>query len=1561
MEELRASVATLLRFRSNANVAATREVADSLSPVTQDSKPGRDLALSAARHLLTTYQPRKGESELKLGIAEIYFHAIRLDAIYADTDDADVLTDIEMKDMYNHLIQNFRILKQELVQKIAENHFFVPLLDVDAPELLKGLFKAVIKVACEFQTGDYARLDSDETDAPSQPQRFVQSLLSICVTVLRQADDTIDPALDCIVEQLCSLSCADNSCSASRFICNVLRQSEDAVGMALQTRVQNMIAFESATPQRTLAKGSSVPTLLQNLTIAVPKSMAALTPQISPLLDTGSEREAVMAADLLQMQLNSVSMPVGMRMDILSRLLASVASGSEPVRLRIAAALPEIALAAEQLPVSAGGPSRVAEALLQRLLDPAVGVRVAAVRGLGELCSRADGELPLGLDDRIEANTRTKMLNGIVGRLRDCVFDVREAALKAALPAFADFVRDASNLHASEADASILDGPSDGVKAVVHLLTEIVRVLAMQDNLKIFAMAPSSAPALAFLPSTDNTAFDAAVLVCLLTHPIGAPLVKRLMEWQNRLRMLLLDLFAVRRDISKALQSDRQAATDRADTIMCTIVAHYCQLMPKGSLTVSTLQSLTGQRDNKLFDSLQAVCCTPTAGPFYPPVFGGRKRGPGHTSSQTQSQRSAGGRDADAASPTPASAREDQMVDLLGELRQRMRARSREVVSLVRAAAVDYITPASVLALLDMLSSVPDVPTGQERHAAIRVIGVVSIIQVASPLMLRSTSQDVLHLVFHGTAPQAATALQLAAAAHKRTQTTPMTAADRESVVSRLTTMAFEGPVAYAPPIIRAAHALLPAAAHTPFVQRLSAAAEDALQRRACDAEAVNAAHVMTQLVRDAPSLVAEHAVDLVAWVMDTLLPSDAVQHAADRGCLEHLLDLSLNVEAWLAAPARIHHTCALMSSLSKALIDGYTSAAPGDRPHLHEAVTGLVQRLVPLLATDADYDVYGSVSDDDAALLRLTAALCLMRVGTCADHLMPPYAYVELALVMHDGSADVRRVFGTKLRSEMSKAIAALDPKDPHPPRPHIAKYIAILCFAATEPVHAHRNNMLKALTTLCATWQERAAATVGGVAEAESHGTSAAQVGASENLQQNRLVHRPEYSVFFVIYLVAHHEDFPLEALCNEATDGGDEADADGCGIRQFERMVGFHVGALIRAAPSAAQSLCLVQTFARIASRLTEDAEDDAERSYTRSEQLAADLVVHTARGLAGPDTVKEASQLIAPKSITIHTKLYQAKSNPHSKDRPLQLPKWYSFEDLPRDFRKLLHKEAAADEQTTKAGPARQNGKPGGKKGKSRTAKKVTPKPTTAKKVAQPKARSKLLSSGMPASDLAGPGSQTRLQPVRMQALPDSESPARKQPARNARQARRELRSLSLGCSGAAPVGDTGSPQRDARIRRQLYQAGADAQPTGSSACSGDAAAGGAHSPASEPVSMLGGTGKRAKGVQPRQEEDDAPKETSSFPQNKQTGAGVDVAADGKAPAVHVTAGPASKCNDCSKSSGAESDVSSDAVSPGQENEPGNEMKSRRRTSSPEGKASVRNQEVSDRPAKQLRAS
>lgn len=88
-------------------------------------------------------------------------------------------------------------------------------------------------------------------------------------------------------------------------------------------------------------------------------------------------------------------------------------------------------------------------------------------------------------------------------------------------------------------------------------------------------------------------------------------------------------------------------------------------------------------------------------------VFGGRKRGPACLSSQTLSQRSGGAPEAGSDGTAAAAPREERLTELLGELRQRLRSRAKEVQTLVRVAAVNYITPAAVLSLLDMLSTLP--------------------------------------------------------------------------------------------------------------------------------------------------------------------------------------------------------------------------------------------------------------------------------------------------------------------------------------------------------------------------------------------------------------------------------------------------------------------------------------------------------------------------------------------------------------------------------------------------------------------------------------------------------------------------------------------------------------------------------------------------------------------------------------------------------------------------------------------------------------------------------------
>lgn len=127
-------------------------------------------------------------------------------------------------------------------------------------------------------------------------------------------------------------------------------------------------------------------------------------------------------------------------------------------------------------------------------------------------------------------------------------------------------------------------------------------------------------------------------------------------------------------------------------------------------------------------------------------------------------------------------------------------------------------------------------------------------------------------------------------------------------VGSRLHDMAFTGPAAFAPSVMRAACALLPSSALPAFIQRLADSAEECLRRRSSGADAVSAAHVLIQLMRDAPARVAESATRVVEWVMDDLLQSDAIHKAGEQGCVEQLLDLSVRPFSPGLIWDRVHH-----------------------------------------------------------------------------------------------------------------------------------------------------------------------------------------------------------------------------------------------------------------------------------------------------------------------------------------------------------------------------------------------------------------------------------------------------------------------------------------------------------------------------------------------------------------------------------------------------------------------------------------------------------------------------
>lgn len=57
--------------------------------------------------------------------------------------------------------------------------------------------------------------DPEDTGAHADRQQRIDSLATICVTILSQPDDATTPAIDTIVDQLRTVSCADSTCSAA--------------------------------------------------------------------------------------------------------------------------------------------------------------------------------------------------------------------------------------------------------------------------------------------------------------------------------------------------------------------------------------------------------------------------------------------------------------------------------------------------------------------------------------------------------------------------------------------------------------------------------------------------------------------------------------------------------------------------------------------------------------------------------------------------------------------------------------------------------------------------------------------------------------------------------------------------------------------------------------------------------------------------------------------------------------------------------------------------------------------------------------------------------------------------------------------------------------------------------------------------------------------------------------------------------------------------------------------------------------------------------------------------
>lgn len=271
------------------------------------------------------------------------------------------------------------------------------------------------------------------------------------------------------------------------------------------------------------------------------------------------------------------------------------------------------------------------------------------------------------------------------------------------------------------------------------------------------------------------------------------------------------------------------------------------------------------------------------------------------------------------------------------------------------------------------------------------------------------------------------------------------------------------------------------------------------------------------------------------------------------------------------------------------------------------------------------------------------------------------------------------------------------------------------------------------------------------------------------------------------------------------------------------------------------------------------------------------------------------------------MTIQTRLFKRRSKGRGEDH-LRLPKWYTFNELPRDFQKLLQAgsdpEGPAATATTTAQKQKQSGrKSAAKKAPAAKSAKTSKRAPQAKAAPKAKTRPRQASRAA-AGDQAGPAQQTLLQPTRMHVLPDSESPAKKRPCRAGRQGRGEIRSLSPEAFAHLHNADASSPCAQGG-RQQQHGRRAAAQVCHASASSGGDS-GGSH-----------GSGAQAAGATLLADGDSHQGHDRRAPGGKLADSGVKEGASGGSGGGGGGGLP--------RASGSmESDGESDAVSPGQEN-------------------------------------
>ncbi|GBF94053.1 hypothetical protein Rsub_07321 [Raphidocelis subcapitata] len=400
--------------------------------------------------------------------------------------------------------------------------------------------------------------------------------------------------------------------------------------------------------------------------------------------------------------------------------------------------------------------------------------------------------------------------------------------------------------------------------------------------------------------------------------------------------------------------------------------------------------------------------------------------------------------------------------------------------------------------------------------------------------------------------------------------------------------------------------------------------------RAAADPAVLPHLQALSAVGRVLPDVIAPHAEALVTFVTRHLLsaylprPAGAARAAAAAAA----------APPTVAAPGHeVAAKCAALRALAKALTP--ESEREEVRVETIRAAGALMDEIEGLLDVDSPPAWLPPDADDQqAAAVRLAAALALLRLARRHDVRLPRALYCLLALTTQDPVADARRAFSVKLGA----AVGFFNK------RPHYhqlsAKYAAMLALGAADPVAPHRRGACAALRD----WAERRRG------EAQRMITAAAADRGADG--GSTIAEQPEMAVPYLIYLLGHHPDMPVDA----ADEGFAEA------LVPFQHMLQAALAPLLAPAQSgageAAASLPLVlKMLQRI--RATEDAADDDASATPQMRALCeagTQISVKIACGLlnCGLEGLRERGLLVPPPAtVVLPSSLYRRAAEPPAK--------------------------------------------------------------------------------------------------------------------------------------------------------------------------------------------------------------------------------------------------------------------------------------------------------------------